>query len=97
MCMMEESLKEVTGMVLDEVAKLGTEDKKQFMESPYKIVEEDYDYLRRLRKRVDRVGMELPRIEIRFQNLSVKGEAYVGSRALPTLLNTTLNAVEVIP
>ncbi|KAB5541677.1 hypothetical protein DKX38_014651 [Salix brachista] len=94
MCMMEESLKEVTGMVLDEVARLGTEDKKQFMESPYKIVEEDYDYLRRLRKRVDRVGMELPRIEIRFQNLSVKGEAYVGSRALPTLLNTTLNAVE---
>ncbi|KAJ6671644.1 ATP-BINDING CASSETTE TRANSPORTER [Salix viminalis] len=94
MCMMEESLKEVTGMVLDKVAKLGTEDKKQFMESPYKIVEEDYDYLRRLRKRVDRVGMELPRIEIRFQNLSVKGEAYVGSRALPTLLNTTLNAVE---
>lgn len=43
-----------------------------------------------------RVGMELPRIEIRFQNLSVEGEAYVGTRALPTLLNTTLNAVEVI-
>jgi hypothetical protein len=40
--------------------------------------------------------MELPRIEIRFQNLSVEGEAYVGTRALPTLLNTTLNAVEVI-
>ncbi|KAF9676253.1 hypothetical protein SADUNF_Sadunf09G0119300 [Salix dunnii] len=98
MCMMEESLKEVMrndiGMVLDEVAKLGAEDKTQFMESPYKIVEEDYDYLRRLRERVDRVGMKLPRIEIRFQNLSVKGEAYVGSRALPTLLNTTLNAVE---
>ncbi|KAG6761775.1 hypothetical protein POTOM_035008 [Populus tomentosa] len=98
MCVMEESLKEVMRndprMVLDEVAKLGTEDEKQFMESPCKIVEEDYDYLRRLRKRVDRVGMELPRIEIRFQNLSVEGEAYVGSRALPTLLNTTLNAVE---
>ena len=55
MCMMEESLKEVTGMVLDEVAKLGTEDKKQFMESPYRIVEEDCDYLRRVRKRVDRL------------------------------------------
>ncbi|KAL9370561.1 hypothetical protein Peur_035701 [Populus x canadensis] len=95
---MEESLKEVMRndprMVLDEVAKLGTEDKKQFMESPCKIVEEDYDYRRSLRKRVDRVGMELPRIEIRFQNLSVEGEAYVGTRALPTLLNTTLNAVE---
>ena len=59
MCMMEESLKEVMrndiGMVLDEVAKLGTGDKKQFMESPYKIIEEDYDYLRRLRERVDRL------------------------------------------
>lgn len=59
MCMMEESLEEVMRndprMVLDEVAKLGTEDKKQFMESPCKIVEEDYDYLRRLRKRVDRL------------------------------------------
>jgi cob(I)alamin adenosyltransferase len=57
--MMEESLKEVMRndprMVLDEGAKLGTEDKKQFMESPRKIVEEDYDYLRRLRKRVDRL------------------------------------------
>ncbi|KAG6763089.1 hypothetical protein POTOM_033621 [Populus tomentosa] len=57
MCVMEESLKEVMRndprMVLDEVAKLGTEDEKQFMESPSKIVEEDYDYLRRLRKRVD--------------------------------------------
>ncbi|KAL9333082.1 hypothetical protein Peur_073221 [Populus x canadensis] len=96
--MMEELLKEVMRndprMVLDKGAKLGTEDKKQFMESPCKIVEEDYDYLRRLRKRVDRVGMELPRIEIRFQNLSVEGEAYVGTRAIPTLLNTTLNAVE---
>ena len=63
MCMMEESLEEVMRndprMVLDEVAKLGTEDKKQFMESPCKIVEEDYDYLRRLRKRVDRLVLSV--------------------------------------
>ncbi|CAK7329316.1 unnamed protein product [Dovyalis caffra] len=99
-CMMEETLEEVmrndSRTVLDEVVNLGTEDEEQFMESPCKVVEEDYDYLRSLRKRIDRVGMELPKIEIRFQNLSVKGEAYVESRALPTLLNTTLNAIEGI-
>lgn len=136
------------------------EDKKQqLMEDRSNAVEEDYDYLRRLRKRIDRlvllcfsqcnfffvsvwlmidrnyfstrlcllhlpgffrflgfkmcsealfhnadwlsgfvenrVGIDIPKVEIRFQNLSVEGEAYVGTRALPTLLNTTLNAIEV--
>jgi hypothetical protein len=45
---------------------------------------------------IDRVGIEIPKIEVRFQKLSVEGDAYVGTRALPTLLNSTLNAVEVI-
>jgi hypothetical protein len=44
----------------------------------------------------NRVGIEIPKIEVRFQKLSVEGDAYVGTRALPTLLNSTLNAVEVI-
>jgi len=43
-----------------------------------------------------RVGIEIPKIEVRFQHLSVEGEVFVGSRALPTLLNATLNAVEVL-
>lgn len=44
----------------------------------------------------NRVGIEIPKIEVRFQNLSVEGDAYVGTRALPTLLNSSLNAIEVI-
>lgn len=43
----------------------------------------------------NRVGIEVPKIEVRFQDLSVEGEAYVGTRALPTLYNSTLNAIEV--
>ena len=43
----------------------------------------------------NRVGIEIPKIEVRFQNLSIEGDGYVGTRALPTLLNSTLNAVEV--
>ncbi|KAK4396757.1 Pleiotropic drug resistance protein 2 [Sesamum angolense] len=39
-------------------------------------------------------GIEIPKIEVRFQNLSIEGDAYVGTRALPTLLNSTLNTLE---
>lgn len=42
-----------------------------------------------------RVGIEIPKIEVRFQNLFIEGDAYVGTRALPTLLNSTLNTLEV--
>ncbi|XP_028122910.1 pleiotropic drug resistance protein 2-like [Camellia sinensis] len=42
------------------------------------------------------VGIEIPKIDVRFQNLSVAGDAYVESRAFPTLLNSTMNAIEGI-
>ncbi|KAJ4823752.1 hypothetical protein Tsubulata_005578, partial [Turnera subulata] len=35
----------------------------------------------------------VPSIDVRYENLSVEGDVYVGSRALPTLLNATLNAI----
>lgn len=41
------------------------------------------------------MGIEVPKIEVRFEHLSVEGDAYVGTRALPTLYNSTLNAIEV--
>ncbi|KAI4322386.1 hypothetical protein L6164_022088 [Bauhinia variegata] len=93
-------LKQVTGsgrVVHDEVdvAKLGPQDKQLLMESILKIAEQDNErFLRRLRSRIDRVGIEIPKIEVRYEHLSIEGEAYVGTRALPTLLNTTLNTVE---
>ena len=42
-----------------------------------------------------RVGIEIPTIEVRFEHLSVDGDAYIGTRALPTLLNSTMNVIEV--
>lgn len=42
------------------------------------------------------MGIEIPKIEVRFEHLSIEGDVYVGSRALPTLLNATLNTVEVV-
>ncbi|CAN4119473.1 unnamed protein product [Withania somnifera] len=77
--------------------KLGNQDRKVLMESILEVVEDDDEkFLRRLRNRTDRVGIEIPKIEVRFQNLSVEGDAYVGRRALPTLLNSTLNTMEAV-
>lgn len=41
-----------------------------------------------------RVGIDLPSIEVRFEHLKVEAEAYVGSRALPTFLNFSVNIIE---
>ncbi|XVF55669.1 hypothetical protein PTKIN_Ptkin06aG0055600 [Pterospermum kingtungense] len=80
-----------------DVTKLGMQDKKLLMDSMLKVVEEDNEkFLRRLRDRTDRVGIEIPKIEVRFEHLDVEGDVYVGSRALPTLLNVTLNTIETI-
>ncbi|KAK9156690.1 hypothetical protein Scep_003264 [Stephania cephalantha] len=77
------------------IAKLAAEDKKQLLERVLKVVEHDNErFLSRLRERIDRVGIEIPKIEVRFEHLSIEADAYVGSRALPTLLNSTLNGVE---
>ncbi|KAH9609119.1 hypothetical protein KSS87_004485, partial [Heliosperma pusillum] len=41
-----------------------------------------------------RVGIDFPTIEVRFENLNIEAEAYVGSRASPTLVNFTANLIE---
>ena len=41
------------------------------------------------------VGTETSKIEIRYENLSVEGNAFVGHRALPSLYNATFNSIQV--
>ncbi|KAL5735140.1 hypothetical protein ACOSP7_033001 [Xanthoceras sorbifolium] len=78
-----------------DVNDLDLQNKKNIMESVLKVVEEDNEnFLLRLRERTDRVGIEVPKIEVRYENLSIQGDAYIGTRALPTLLNYSLNAIE---
>ncbi|XP_024032997.1 pleiotropic drug resistance protein 2 isoform X2 [Morus notabilis] len=80
-----------------DVTKLEMPERKKLMESILGLVEEDNEkFLQRLRERTDRVGIEIPKIEVRYENLSVEGDVYVGSRALPTLLNATLNTIESV-
>ncbi|CAB4299305.1 unnamed protein product [Prunus armeniaca] len=80
-----------------DVTNLGRVDKKHLMEYILKVAEEDNEkFLLRLRERTDRVGIEIPQIEVRFEHLSVEGDAYIGTRALPTLLNSYRNTIEGI-
>lgn len=41
-----------------------------------------------------RAGIDLPKVEVRFQNLSVEGNCLIGDRALPTLPNVAWNVAE---
>ncbi|PWA49068.1 plant PDR ABC transporter associated [Artemisia annua] len=41
-----------------------------------------------------RDGFETSKIEVRYENLTVKGDAYVGDRALPSLYNATFNSIQ---
>jgi len=42
-----------------------------------------------------RVGITIPTIEVRFENMNIGAEVHVGSRALPTFTNYMVNKVEV--
>ncbi|XAR69345.1 Xenobiotic-transporting ATPase [Bertholletia excelsa] len=78
-----------------DVKSLGFLEKKNLLERLVKIAEEDNEkFLLKLKQRIDRVGLELPTIEVRFEHLNVDAEAYIGSRALPTIFNFCINIFE---
>ncbi|KAK1393576.1 hypothetical protein POM88_012632 [Heracleum sosnowskyi] len=80
-----------------DVTSIGYSARKQLMNSILKVVEEDNEkFLWRLRQRIDRVGIDIPKIDVQFDHLSVEGDVYTGSRALPSLLNATLNTIESV-
>lgn len=43
-----------------------------------------------------RAGIDLPKVEVRFQNLTVEGNFLTGDRALPTLPNVARNIAESV-
>ena len=42
------------------------------------------------------VGLEFPKVEVRFEHLKVNALVHVGKRALPTIPNSIFNMSEVI-
>ncbi|XP_031498966.1 ABC transporter G family member 45-like [Nymphaea colorata] len=57
--------------------------------------EDQAQFLARLRSRLDSLDIALPKIEIRFEELTVEAQEHdAGRRALPNLWNTTVNFMQ---
>ncbi|XP_022777195.1 ABC transporter G family member 36-like isoform X2 [Durio zibethinus] len=79
-----------------DVRKLDMDDRQKFINALFKVADEDNEkFLKRFRNRVDKVGIQLPTAEVRFQHLNIEADTYMGSRALPTLANTAQNIAEL--
>ncbi|MCD7463337.1 transcription factor [Datura stramonium] len=84
---------------------IGFQERKKLLERLVKVADEDNEkFLLKLRQRVDRVGIDLPSIEVRYEHLNIEADAYIGSRALPTFTNfmtnyleTMLNSLHILP
>uniref|UniRef100_A0A1J3K186 ABC transporter G family member 36 n=1 Tax=Noccaea caerulescens TaxID=107243 RepID=A0A1J3K186_NOCCA len=78
-----------------DVTKLDGEDRQKFIDMVFKVAEQDNErILTKLKNRIDRVGIKLPTVEVRYEHLTIKAEVYSGSRSLPTLLNVVRNMGE---
>ncbi|KAK4479596.1 hypothetical protein RD792_015114 [Penstemon davidsonii] len=78
-----------------DVRNLGAHDKQQFINNVIKITDEDNDkFLKKLRNRIDEAGIELPNVEVRFKNLTIEADCFIGDKALPTLPNAARNLAE---
>ncbi|KAL5786120.1 hypothetical protein ACOSQ2_008512 [Xanthoceras sorbifolium] len=78
-----------------DIRSLGWIERRNLIERLVKIAEEDNEkFLLKLKERIDRVGLDLSTIEVRFEHLNIEAEAYVGGRALPTIFNFSVNILE---
>ncbi|CAD6230895.1 unnamed protein product [Miscanthus lutarioriparius] len=83
------------GLVDVDVLSLGPRERLALLERLVRVADEDNErFLLKLKDRVDRVGIDMPTIEVRFQNLEAEAEVRVGSSGLPTVLNSIVNTVE---
>ncbi|CAM6074535.1 unnamed protein product [Sphagnum tenellum] len=73
----------------------GQADRQQVLENALATSKQDTaQLLLHIKERIERVGLVLPTVEVRFEKLSVSADVYVGDRAQPTLINFTRDIFE---
>ncbi|MQM18092.1 hypothetical protein Taro_051077, partial [Colocasia esculenta] len=78
-----------------DVRKLDRQNREHLVRQALATKEQDnYNVVAGIRKRLVRVGLEVPKVEVRFKNLTVSADVHIGGRALPTLANCVLNIFE---
>ncbi|XP_017629873.2 pleiotropic drug resistance protein 3-like isoform X2 [Gossypium arboreum] len=86
----EEDIKVDRKRKVIDVTELGALERRVFIEKLITKIEDDnLRLLKKLKERIDRVGLEFPTLEVRFQNLSVEADCeVVQGKPIPTLWNT---------
>ncbi|XP_019254763.1 PREDICTED: pleiotropic drug resistance protein 3-like [Nicotiana attenuata] len=79
-----------------DVTKLGALERHAFTEKMIKHIEHDnLQLLRKIRKRIDKVGLKLPTVEVRYNNFTLEAECeLVQGKPLPTLWNSFKSMIE---
>uniref|UniRef100_A0A5B6YKZ5 Putative ABC transporter G family member 32 n=1 Tax=Davidia involucrata TaxID=16924 RepID=A0A5B6YKZ5_DAVIN len=78
-----------------DVEKLEIQERKVVLDRLVNSVDDDAErFFDRMRRRFDAVDLEFPKIEVRFQHLTIESFVHVGSRALPTIPNFIFNMTE---
>ncbi|KHN03241.1 Pleiotropic drug resistance protein 3 [Glycine soja] len=93
-----ETGEKVEGKQVVDVSKLGAQERHMFIEKLIKHIENDnLRLLQKFRNRIDKVGINLPTVELRYQNLCVEAECkIVQGKPIPTLWNTLKEWIFVI-
>ncbi|XP_062204875.1 ABC transporter G family member 37 [Phragmites australis] len=80
-----------------DVGRLGAHESRALIERLVRAADDDHErFLLKLKERMDRVGIDYPTIEVRFENLEVEAEVHVGNRGLPTIVNSVTNTIEAM-
>ncbi|KAL0915541.1 hypothetical protein M5K25_015967 [Dendrobium thyrsiflorum] len=71
-------------------------DRRNLLERLLRVGEDNERFLLKLKERFNRVGIDYPTIEVRYELLNVEAQTHVGSRNLPSFFNSVLNTIEFI-
>ncbi|KAL9320039.1 hypothetical protein ACSQ67_011878 [Phaseolus vulgaris] len=88
---------ENAGKVLEQidVRKLNRFNRERLVSDALATNEQDnYKLLSAIKERFNKVGLDVPSIEVRYRNLTIGADVQLGSRALPTLINYTRDVFE---
>ncbi|KAI8531792.1 hypothetical protein RHMOL_Rhmol11G0163100 [Rhododendron molle] len=81
---------DIQGKRVIDVTKLGAQERHMFVEKLIKHVEDDnFQLLQKMRRRIEKVGVELPTVVVRYNDLRVEATCeVVRGKPLPTLWNS---------
>ncbi|KAK3206522.1 hypothetical protein Dsin_020568 [Dipteronia sinensis] len=80
-----------------DVRKLSRSRREQVVKKAFATNDQDnFKLLSAIKGRLDKAGLEVPKVEVRFKNLTLVADVQTGSRALPTLINVTRDTFEKI-